>query len=343
MKANEALRVLAEITAYQWGMVTSAQASMHGVTRLDLSRLTQAGHLKRLAHGVYMDSGAPGDQFDDLRAAWLSTDPNSMGEARLKDRSGGVVVAGVSAARLHDIGDLRAHQHEFVSPTRRQSQRLEIRYRQRTLDPNDVTLAEGLPVMTMECTIADLIDEVGDLSLVADALREASLKRNLDAYRLRELLAPHAKRVGLRSGDGTALLNRLLEIAGIDWDAVARRVAADDALGSRVAANYLEHLSKTDLGRLVMTPEMQETLRSVQDSIAVTLQAAMAPAMQSAQGHKLKQAGIEDVARKIADQFATSDAMLELSRAWAKSLSESTPKPETLTAIREAQRAITDG
>lgn len=61
MKSAEALCVLAEVTAYQWGMVTSAQASQHDLTRLDLSRLTQAGHLRRLAHGVYMDAGAPGD------------------------------------------------------------------------------------------------------------------------------------------------------------------------------------------------------------------------------------------------------------------------------------------
>ena len=43
MKSKDALRMLAEVTAYQWGMVTSAQASMHGITRLDLSRLAADG------------------------------------------------------------------------------------------------------------------------------------------------------------------------------------------------------------------------------------------------------------------------------------------------------------
>jgi hypothetical protein len=51
---------------------------------------------------------------------------------------------------------------------------------QRVLDPRDVTLTDGLPTMTMERTIVDLIEEVGDLSLVADAVRDASRKRNLD-------------------------------------------------------------------------------------------------------------------------------------------------------------------
>ena len=224
MKSTEALRTLAELTAYQWGMVTSAQASMHGITRLDLSRLAEAGHLERLAHGVYKDAGAPAGRFDDLHAAWLSTDPKAMGEVRIKDSTNDVVVAGETAADLHGIGDFRALRHDFVSPTRRQSQRREIRYRQRTLDPRDVTLVEGMPVMTMERTIADLVDDNKDLSLVGDALRDASSKRNLDLQRLRELLAPLAARDGCKKGDGDALLHRLMEIAGIDVDSLIRLI-----------------------------------------------------------------------------------------------------------------------
>jgi len=66
-------------------MVSSAQASHVGITRLDLSQLAEAGRLKRLAHGVYMDAGAPRDQVDDLRAVWLSTEPKTLGEERIKD------------------------------------------------------------------------------------------------------------------------------------------------------------------------------------------------------------------------------------------------------------------
>src|SRR5690554_6618799 len=216
MKSDEALRVLADVTAYQWGMVTTAQASLHGVSRLDLSRLTEAGHFQRLAHGVYKDAGAPSDQFEDLKAAWLSTEPKTMGEARIKNLAGGIVVAGASAARLHGIKDVWAERHEFVSHTRRQSQRPEIRYRQRPLENDHVTLVHGLPVMTIERTLADLVEEVGDLSLVADALRDAALQEKLNFEQLREHLNPLAARKGFRNGDGDALLNQLLEIAGLD-------------------------------------------------------------------------------------------------------------------------------
>lgn len=265
MIASDALRVLAEVTAYQWGMVTSAQARMRGVSRLEMSRLADAGHLKRLVHGVYKDSGAPTDPFDDLYAAWLSTDPMSMGEDRLRDRANGVVVAGVSAARLHDIGDLWADRHDFVTSTRRQTQRAEIRYRQRSLDRQDVTLAHGLPVMTIECTIADLVESVGDLSLVADALRDAALSRSLDVDRLRDLLAPLAARHGLKRRDGSALLDRLLEIAEVDVSTLARRIAADASLGSRVAAEYLSGLTKADLDLLLASSQAS---CPVQDSVA---------------------------------------------------------------------------
>ena len=57
----------ASLCRHQWGIVSSAQASHVGITRLDLSQLTEAGHLNRLAHGVYMDAGAPRDRVDDLR------------------------------------------------------------------------------------------------------------------------------------------------------------------------------------------------------------------------------------------------------------------------------------
>lgn len=351
MKSKDALRTLAEVTAYQWGMVTSAQASMHGITRLDLSRLAADGQLERLAHGVYKDAGAPAGPFDDLKAAWLSTDPQTMGEARIKDLTNGVVVAGESAADLHGIADFRALRHEFVSPARRQSQRSAIRHRQRTLNPRDVTLVEGLPVMTMERTISDLIEEVGDLSLVADALRDASRKRDLDLERLRTLLAPLAHRNGFKKSDGAALLDRLMEIAGIDPEAVARRVAADASLGSRVAASYFDGLSQEDLDRLVMTPEMQQTIRSVQEAVAARVRSAMAPqldaidaTMARVSANVVKNAGLDEFTRRISAQIVNSDVMEEFGRAWGKALSDSIAvKSETLAAIREAQKAVTRG
>lgn len=239
MKSSEALQKLADITASQWGMVTAAQAGTLKISRLTLSRLADLGHLERLAHGVYRDAGAPSDVFEGLRAAWLSTAPKLLAEDRLRALAEGVVVASTSAALLHGIGDLWADRHEFVAVKRRQTQRAEIRYRQRDVSDSDVTVVEGLPVMALERTLADLLDDVGDVSLVADALGEATKKRPLDFERLRELFNPLAERNGFRRHDGNAVLERLLESAGLDLETLARRIAGDSALSSRVLAHYL--------------------------------------------------------------------------------------------------------
>lgn len=277
MKASDAQRVLAEITSRQWGLVTSAQAGASGVARLTLSRLTDAGHLERVSHGVYRDAGAPRGTFEDLQAAWLSTEPRSMGEKRLADRTGGVVVAGTSAARLHDIGDIWADRHEFVSPTRRQSQRAEIRYRRRALEDQDVTLAHGLPTMTVERTIADLLEDVGDLSLVADVLGDAAAAYGLKNDRLRELLAPLAERNGFRRRDGAALLRLLHEAAGIDPDSVARRVAADPAVGPRVAARVLGDIPARFLDEFLRSAESRRRIVTLQDSVSAALEEFLNP------------------------------------------------------------------
>lgn len=261
MKSRNALRELATLSASQWGMITTAQAGARGVSRLDLARLAGSGDLVRLAHGVYRDAGAPADEYEDLRAAWLSTDPARSAEARLRDEPASVVVTGASAAWLHRAGELLADRHEFTTPVRRQSQRAEIRYRQRQLGPVDVTIVSGLPVTTLERTVADLVGSRTDLSLVADVLSDAARMSRLDLDRLAALLAPLSARNGLRRGDGEALLGRLVEIAGLDLASLAREIASSPQLGALVTAEYLERMRETDRPQLLGTPGSQQALR----------------------------------------------------------------------------------
>lgn len=244
MKSREALRTIAELSAPQWGMVTAAQATSRGVSRVDLARLASTGELVRLAHGVYRDSGAPIDEFEDLRVAWLSTEPLQPAEQRIRKREAGVVVSGSSAAHLHGVGDLRAEKHEFTTAVRRQSQRSEIRYRQRALEPDDVMIVDGLPTTTLERTLADLVEERIDLSLVADLLRDATRKTRLNTNRLVALLSPLAARNGHRRGDGLALLQKLEAIAGLDLASLATQIASSRELGALVSAEFLQQISR---------------------------------------------------------------------------------------------------
>ncbi|SOD75068.1 predicted transcriptional regulator of viral defense system [Jatrophihabitans sp. GAS493] len=226
MKSNNALREVAELAAAQWGLFTSAQATARGVDRVTLARLADGGQIVRLGHGVYRAAGAPSDRFEGLRAAWLSTQPKLLAEQRLGATTNvSTPASGASAAELHGIGDLRVDRMEFTTPVRRQSQRGELRYRIRHLEPDDVTIKEGLPVTRLERTIADLVEERYDLSNIADVVRDAVTRSKLDEEHLVELLAPLAARNGFRGRDGAALWAHLTKLAGINIETPATDVA----------------------------------------------------------------------------------------------------------------------
>lgn len=197
MDAMEVLLKLSRLTSAQWGLVTTAQAARLGVSRLYLSRLADAGHLERLGHGVYQAAGVPADRLQALKAAWLSITPKLTAEEQLRQPAPDAVVFGATAAFLHGLGDLVPEPYEFTVPTRRQTQRPEIRFRLRRLPAESVTVREGLPVTTAEQTIADLVEARTDRSLVADVLADA---RGIDRARLADLLAPLAARNGFASG-----------------------------------------------------------------------------------------------------------------------------------------------
>ena len=146
MDALGVLRELNQLTAAQWGLVTTAQAGRRGVSRLYLSRLADAGHLVRLGHGIYRAAGVPADRFEPLKAAWLTIDPKLTAEERLRRPVPDAVTSGAAAAYLHGMGDLVPEPYEFTVPERRQTQRSEIRFRMRQLPRASISLRAGLPL-----------------------------------------------------------------------------------------------------------------------------------------------------------------------------------------------------
>lgn len=330
MRSSEALRMLAELSASQWGMVTTAQAARLGVQRLDLSRLAKAGHLERLAHGVYRDAGAPSEEFESLRAAWLAADPSQTAEQRLRDLAMGVVVMGESAASLHGVGDLPANRHELSSPVRRQTQRPEVSYRQRQLEPGDVTIAHGLPVTTIERTIADLVEARTDLSLVADVLSDAARARRLDNDRQAELLAPLAARNGLHKDDGAALLDRLITLAGLDTISVAAEIAASETLSALVAANSLARFNTPEFSEMLIGPGMDKAFQELSESIARSMSEAISPALEhlaaSIEMPPLPglEAALAELAKRVSLSLPTQELLGSFGEAWAASLASAT-------------------
>ncbi|MGV1035273.1 MAG: type IV toxin-antitoxin system AbiEi family antitoxin domain-containing protein [Microbacteriaceae bacterium] len=235
MQTTLALSRLAELSAGQWGLLTTAQAAQLGISRVALARFAKAGHLERLAHGIYRDAGAPETQYDRIRAAWLSLEPERRAVDRLSDGATGVVVSGLAAAELHSIGDFYVDQFEFTTPRRRQTQRAEVKFRARVLPADAVTIVAGLPVTTVEQTLADLIEAREDFSNVAQALSDGVRAGSVDLNKLVNLLAPLAARNGLPHSDGRALLAKLQQDAGLDAISLANRLAQQDPYTSLLA------------------------------------------------------------------------------------------------------------
>ena len=205
---------VADLAASQWGLVTSAQAARLGVTRMQLSRLVRSGLLIRLSHGVHLSRWVGFDEFTDLRAAWLKTDPARTADERLAGQLTDVAVSHASAAELLDLGSLFPARLEFTSSRRRQTRNPAVRLHHRPLAPSEVTTARGLPVTRPARTVLDLLSDHHDGDQVAQILGEAHDRGILDVRDLAAQLGPLAATYGHPAGDGAALLEHLFALAG---------------------------------------------------------------------------------------------------------------------------------
>lgn len=203
---------LSELAEDQWGLVTRRQAEQAGVPESTFDRLAADGSiLQRVAHGVYHLAGAPLPDHAELRAAWLQLAADTPAWERTPDEG---VVSHRSAAALYGLGHLPADIHQFTLPMRRQTRRTDVRLHQRSLDSRECTEVRGLPVTRPSRIAADLLTDHEDpeavASVVADAIRGVYDYPGTFA----DALAPHAARLGLRRGDGLALLGWLLDLVG---------------------------------------------------------------------------------------------------------------------------------
>lgn len=215
MKSRDALAKVADIAQSQWGLITSGQTHRVGLDYMTLSRLCDRGSLLRLSHGIYRVAGAPIDQWEALRVEWLRTDPDMFAYERLAQPVPSAVVSGETAASMHHMGSFQVLTMEFTTAERKQTQRPGVRFRARAVQPQDIDLKENLPVTSREKTLADLIAQRQDWSIVAEAMTDANAHSPVNWARLSDLLAPLASRNGHRIGDGDALLQRLLKMTDI--------------------------------------------------------------------------------------------------------------------------------
>jgi len=210
--AGRTIAILGDLADERWGMFTTAQAERAGVSRKTLSGLSSSGAIRRVAQGVYRMAGSPEPDLEYICTPWLA-----LGGATLAPAPSGapaVVVAGESAAIAHGIGDFFPGVIDIMTPSRRTTRLADVRLRTRDLRPHDVTFIDGLPTLTVERMIADLLEQWTDRSLVVDALRQAGEQGKLLSPReLASLLNPVATAHGATSGAECAEM--LLQEAGL--------------------------------------------------------------------------------------------------------------------------------
>lgn len=219
MKTSHAIRVVGDLAADQWGMVTTAQAVSEGVDRTTLARLVDAGLLESPTRGVYVVPAASPTHVDE-RAAWLRLQPRSLAWQRpLLDTDGGVL-SYRSAAKIHDLGDLTTDGVDITVPRRRTTREPHVRLRRGTLTQHEVITIDGLPVTTIERTVLDLLGDHTDGGHVGDVIADALRRNDIDLDALAAKVGEHAPKYGIRGRDGHALLQHLLAQAS---DADTRR------------------------------------------------------------------------------------------------------------------------
>lgn len=200
---------LRDIAEEQWGLVTLQQAAEAAVGWRSLARLLEAGHLERVAHGVYRVRGAPEADHLALRAAWLRLDPARRAWRRLSDPDV-AIVSHASAASLYGVGDLRADVHEFTLPVRRQTRRPDVRVHRGSVPRQQRAIHGGLPVVHGGWMIGQLLADHVEPDTVGQIVREV-LDGAIDSPdAVAAAIAPYAHRHGHPSGDGSALLADLL-------------------------------------------------------------------------------------------------------------------------------------
>lgn len=197
----ERLRVIAAET---WGLLTSKQAATAGITRLQLSRLANQGQLVHIAHGIYRVVGDPEPPHLNTLVAWIML---AAGEAN------NLVVAGVAAAAWHGLTDSVPEVVDLIVPIRKTTRRDGVRLRIRTLTVDEIRIHDELPVLSVERTIADLIELWAESDLLAEAYRRARAIPTFDLESLDRYLAPFTSIHNVPGSGGVGLRAKLLDPA----------------------------------------------------------------------------------------------------------------------------------
>ena len=194
---DNAIAAVAELAAAQHQAFSRHQAAALNFDRRRVATALRAGWLREPTAGVLLVAGSP--------ASWLQ-------RAMVVTLVGGGhgIVSHRAAARLHGLDGFDRAGMAVVEASVARSFRVDmpgvVLHHVTPLDPQDITIVDGVRCTTMARTLADLGSVVRDRRLVGRALTDARRRR----VRL-EVLRATAERLHRPGQRGTGVLLRLLD------------------------------------------------------------------------------------------------------------------------------------
>jgi predicted transcriptional regulator of viral defense system len=154
-----------KIAENQAGYFAAAQAAEAGYTWERLSQNVKKGTFFRVSQGVYRLSQFPHSPHEDMYIAWLRIGPKS-------------VISHESALALYDLADILPSETHVIMPRSASRRRKGIRLHTSALNKEEIVRRDGLPLTSVERTIADVIRAGMPEDQVIDVVRDA-LQRGL--------------------------------------------------------------------------------------------------------------------------------------------------------------------
>ncbi|MDQ0811416.1 hypothetical protein QFZ63_003130 [Streptomyces sp. B3I7] len=104
---------------------------------------------------------------------------------------------------------------EITVPRRRTTNEPFVRLRTASLEPADITVADGLPVTTAARTVIDLLQAKADGGHIGGVIAEAERRELITVDDLAERVWPYARKYGLEAtATGRDLIDHLVAQAG---------------------------------------------------------------------------------------------------------------------------------
>lgn len=190
---STSIDVLYELAEPHAGYFTTAQAKDVGVSRQQLSYLAQSGSIERVAHGVYRLRRFPAQRFEDVIVAclWAGED---------------VAASHETALAVYELTDAMPALVHVTVPRPFRGERRGVVVHIAPLVPSERTSRNGVPLTTVERTVADIAEQSGTAA-ATEAATQAIERGLVTRRRLRTALAgrgEHAEAVLATIGQETA-------------------------------------------------------------------------------------------------------------------------------------------